>query len=116
MSTGTLVNGTCYETASVAVDAYFSSVPVAWFQDVNPLVHQVVKYEQVGGVWMRSVYGDAPWGSTLWSQTVAVPPVFPACYAPSESFADGVNAGYAFALCFSVVLLVAAARSLFKHA
>lgn len=99
MSTGSLVNNVCYETSVAASDAYFSSQPVLSFQDpVNILVHQVVKYEFIAPNWMRSVYGEAPWGSNLWSQTVAVSPVFPSCLAPSESYNQGLIFGSATAM------------------
>lgn len=97
MATGLLVNNICYETAAQAADAYFSSLPVVSFQDpLNLLVHQSVKFEFVAPNWLRSVYGEVPWGSSLWSQTLAVPPAFPPCLAPSESFNLGLQFGAAF--------------------
>lgn len=96
MATGFLVSSMCYESLATATDVYFSSQPVVSFPDpVNPLVHQIVKFELVNGVWMRSVYGSAPWGDTLWSSTVAIPPVLPPCLSPSEWYFSGVEFGAA---------------------
>lgn len=99
MATGSLVNSVCYDSVALANDAYFSAYPAETYQDpTNSLVHQVVKFEQISSVWMRSVYGNAPWGNSLWSQTVATPPTFPLCISPSESFTNGVNFGWSVAL------------------
>lgn len=96
MATGLLANGVCFDASAQAIDAYFSSIPVSVFPDpLNAQVHQVVKYELINGVWMRSVYGSAPWGDTLWASTVAVPPVFPPCDSPSDMFQTGLVVGSA---------------------
>ena len=111
MSTGFLVGGVCYETASVANDAYFSSQPVLSRFDAALNYYISTEYKFVSGVWNRvsTAYGTG-W-SIPYGALVAVPPVFPPCYAPSESFADGVNIGWAVAGVLILVVFVYMTRS-----
>lgn len=111
MATGLLVNSACYETSQDAINAYFSGLPVATFQDaVNPALHHLVKFEQVGGAWMRSQYDSTPQGDTLVASVAAVPPAFPACLAPSEMYVSGLEFGAAVCSLLVIPFAFRAAR------
>lgn len=99
MPTGFLVNNACYETAPAAADAYFSSQSVVTFPHPTALnARQSVQFDFVAPNWMRSTYDEFIFGKFLFSQTVAVSPVFPPCLAPSESYSQGLIFGSATAL------------------
>ena len=102
MATGLFTNNVCYENLLDAQNAYFASVPVASFPDLNPAFHQLVKFELSNGVWMRSVYQSSVTGDVLQSSTVAVAPSFPPCVAPSEMYVYGLEFGAA--ICMLMVL------------
>lgn len=112
MSTGFLVAGVCYETASAAADSYFSSKPVLSRFDAVAGYYISLSYEKINGVWNQvSTASGAGWSNPYTAPVVVVPPVFPACYAPSESFADGVNIGWAVAGVLILVVFVYMARA-----
>ncbi len=111
MATGFLVGSTCLENSSLAADTYFSSQPVVTFLSANKVLTQDSYINPSSGVWdLQQVQFNSA-GSLSVNYTVsAVPPVFPACYAPSEAFADGVNIGWAFAAVLVIVLFVSSVR------
>lgn len=88
MATGFLSVGVCHESLADAVDAYFSSMPVAL--SINAAGNTVqASYVYSAPSWYQqySVSGSA---SVL---TLAVPPQFVACGAPSEYFVNGTIYG-----------------------
>lgn len=112
MSTGSLAAGVCFENVSLATDAYFSGLPPLSSYVSGSYVFSP-KYESVGGVWSLQSYASPVGGGGMFlNSSVAVPvPLFPACYAPSESFADGVNIGWSVAGVLILVVFVYMARS-----
>ena len=78
--TGSVVANTCYASAPVAVDAYFSAIAPVTLADGS-----LVSYVKPWGFWDRMLV--SPSGAV--SYTSAVVPVFPTC-DPTAGFADGV--------------------------
>ena len=90
MATGLLSVGVCHESLADAVDAYFSSMPVALSVDsVGNTVQASYVYFSPSWYLQNSVSGSSP------VLTLAVPPQFVACGAPSEFFASGAAYGAA---------------------
>lgn len=113
MSTGTLSGGVCYESPSLATDAYFSAFPPSSALDAvtGVMTHNILV--NIAGVWFRQQVSVSSAGvSSLVYSVPAVLPVLPSCYAPSESFADGVNIGWAFSACMVIVVFVAFGKRL----
>ena len=111
MTTGFLVGSTCLENASLAADSYFSSQPVVTFLSANKVLTQNSYINPSSGVWDLQQVQFSNSGFMSVNYTVAASsPIFPACYAPSEAFADGVNIGWAFAAVLVIVVFVSAVR------
>lgn len=116
MATGWLVNGVCFESPAEAQNAFFSSQPVLSHFDTVAGFYINIYFELIGGVWMRSSTASGANWSNVYAPSVPAPiPVFPACYSPSESFADGLAIGWAFAACMTVVFFVMVGRRFFSH-
>lgn len=112
MSTGSLAAGVCFENVSLATDAYFSGLPPISSYVVGSVLYSP-KYEKITGVWKTQFYASPVAGGSSWLNFSAVAPVppFPLCYSPLESFADGVNIGWAVAGVLILVVFIYMARA-----
>lgn len=112
MATGALSGGVCYESLSLATDAYFSALlPVSYIKSTG--AYTTVEHVYNAGVWKHYSYTTSSTGVVTTDYLiVATPPVFPACYSPSEAFADGVNIGWAFAACMVIIVFVMTGKRL----
>lgn len=88
MPSGFLSGGSCYESAGEAADNYFSTFPVLATQDQFGTV-LTTKYIFQSPNWYKSVNYSNAYGGTVPVLSLAVPPAFPSCVPPSESFVDG---------------------------
>lgn len=115
MATGSLAGGVCYENVSLATDSYFAGLsPVSYYTSAGDLI--TTSYVQVSGVWNAQQTDLSAAGAFSIIYTVAAPvPSFAPCYAPSESFADGVTIGWALALVFGVVFFARITGGIFKN-
>lgn len=113
MATGALSGGVCYESLSLATDSYFSALPPSSALDAATGITTQNSLVNTAGVWYRQQVSVSSAGvSSLVYSVPAVSPTFPACYAPSEAFADGVNIGWAFAACMVIIVFVMAGKRL----
>lgn len=114
MNTGSLSAGVCYESALLATDAYFGNLVPVSYHIGSSLV--TISYIQVAGVWeiQKSSIDALGVSSVIYTVPALIPPYAP-CYAPSESFADGVNIGWALAIVFGVVFFVKTISGVFKN-
>jgi hypothetical protein len=95
VSTGSLANGVCFETAALAVDAHFAGLPPFSYPSGTQVF--TVSYSNLNGVWSQDVWGSMSGSANTWlnSTTLAPVPSFPVCYAPSEQYNDGLSIGFA---------------------
>lgn len=113
MATGSLVGGVCFETLSLAADDYFSGLPTNSVLSASGVLLSTSHYKDVSGDWMqKQVSTDVLGVQSVVYQVVVSPPPFPACYSPAESFADGVDIGWAIACVLALILLVSAFRKM----
>lgn len=113
MATGSLAGGICYETAALATDAYFSGLPASSALFPSGVLLSTQYLKDVSGLWnIRQVSTDSLGVQTIVYQSVVSPPLFSACYSPSESFADGVTIGWAVSAMLVIVLFVRVCKQL----
>lgn len=116
MATGSLSGGVCFENSFSAYDAYFSVLPTSSAVDPATGVVSQSSYVLTSGIWNIQQISISPSGvSSLVYSVPASLPIFPACYAPSESFADGVTVGWSFATLMVVVVFVMFGKKLMTH-
>lgn len=113
MATGSLVGGVCYDTLSLATDAYFSGLPVLSVLSANGVVLTTSHFKDVAGDWnVKQVSTDAVGVQSIVYQVVEFAPPFSSCYSPSESFADGIDIGWIIAAMCVAVLFVKVAKKI----
>jgi len=93
MATGFLAEGVCFETLQDATDSHFSGIPVATIVTATSTLQN--SYFKAGTVWGYQQKSISPTGviTPVFSITAPVP-AFPACFAPSEQYNDGLSFGF----------------------
>lgn len=90
--TASLVNNTCHPTVAVAVNSYFSSLPVS-IQVGSPDSY-MLEHIQIAGVWnMQKTTINNLGNPTINFTVAATVPTFPDCDM-TEPFFDGMQIGW----------------------
>lgn len=111
MQTGSLTGGQCYETASAAADALWSSIPPFSYTLANPNKLITVSYLSTGvsGEWIKQTDTNG-----VIVQVPVVNPAFSPCGSPSDYFSLGLEYGGALvailALAWSIAVCVKVLR------
>jgi len=98
MSTGYLVNGSCYSSLSDATDIYFSAIPatVAFNATAGTTLVDYFVYNSGWKIRSYSISAAGVWSSRSADTSVGMPS-FASCVV-EQDFLDGMTVGWAVAL------------------